>query len=68
MAFEQHRAGKTQDAKLNHRRVIAKDAHQPDALHLLGVLLKNQDDVKGACDFLTRAVAAAPDNADAWLE
>jgi hypothetical protein len=64
VAFEQHRAGNVQDAELGYRRVITKDAHQPDALHLLGVLSKNQDDVQGACDFLTRV----HHDALAWTE
>jgi hypothetical protein len=64
VAFEQHRAGNVQDAELGYRRVITKDAHQPDALHLLGVLSKNQDHVQGACDFLTRV----HHDALAWTE
>ncbi len=64
VAFEQHRAGNVQDAKLGYRRVITKDARQPDALHLLGVLSKNQDHVQGACDFLTRV----HHDALAWTE
>ena len=64
VAFEQHRAGNVQDAELGYRRVITKDAHQPDALHLLGVLSKNQDDVQGTCDFLTRV----HHDALAWTE
>lgn len=64
VAFEQHRAGNVQGAELGYRRVITKDAHQPDALHLLGVLSKNQDHVQGACDFLTRV----HHDALAWTE
>jgi hypothetical protein len=64
VAFEQHRAGNVQDAELGYRRVITKDARQPDALHLLGVLSKNQDHVQGACDFLTRV----HHDALAWTE
>jgi hypothetical protein len=64
VAFEQHRAGNVQGAELGYRRVITKDAHQPDALHLLGVLSKNQDDVQGTCDFLTRV----HHDALAWTE
>ena len=64
VAFEQHRAGNVQGAELGYRRVITKDAHQPYALHLLRVLSKNQDDVLGTCDFLTRV----HHDALAWAE
>lgn len=59
------RAGQAGQAERLCREVLRADRRQPAALHLLGVIALQRDDVDGALGPLGQAVAAAPDFADA---
>jgi tetratricopeptide (TPR) repeat protein len=60
LALGHHRAGRVEEAERIYRRVLAADADQPDALHLLGVAAMDRGDYRQAHELLTRAVASAP--------
>ena len=56
LALEQHRAGNFQAAEAVYRKVLVHDADNADALHLLGVLLRQTGRVRTGIDLLHRAV------------
>lgn len=61
LALSHHQAGRLDDAERIYRRVLAADPAQPDALHLLGVVMMARGDHGAAHELLTAAVAAAPE-------
>jgi len=63
-AMEHHRAGRLAEAERLYRLVCAADAGNARALHLLGVVA-HQLGRADAADLLARAVALAPDFAEA---
>jgi len=63
LALAHHREGRLGDAERIYRRVLAAEADQPDALHLLGVLALDHHRPVEAVELLTRAIAGAPDAA-----
>ncbi len=58
-ASQKHEAGQLAQAEPLYRRVLDAQPEQPDALHLLGILLHQRGQRDEAIDFLERAVRAA---------
>ena len=59
-AVSQHQAGNAAQAEQLYRQVLAIDPHQPDALHLLGVLAYQHGRADLAVPSIERAVARKP--------
>ena len=59
-------AGQFELAESTCRVVLQSSPSDPDALHLLGVLLGQRGEIADAVSTLELAVAAAPENAPAW--
>ncbi len=55
-----HLAGRCSEAQAIYREVLDADASQPDALHLMGVLLCEQCDLQASEQAIRRAIAARP--------
>ncbi|WP_300303783.1 tetratricopeptide repeat protein [Ferrovibrio sp.] len=58
-----HQAGKLDAAEALYRAVLALNAEQPDALHLLGVIADQRGKHVDAVDLIRRAIAGSPDQA-----
>lgn len=58
-----HRAGWHDAAEAAYLEVLASDARQPDALHLLGVLHHQRGQHRRALRYVRQAVTVAPDRA-----
>lgn len=58
-ASQKHEAGRLEQAEPLYRRVLDSQPEQPDALHLLGILLHQRGQRDDAIEFLERAVRAA---------
>lgn len=56
-AVAHHRRGELQAADELYREVLRIDPHQPDALHLLGLLAQHRGDLQGAIELIGRAIA-----------
>jgi tetratricopeptide (TPR) repeat protein len=54
--FEHHQAGRLQQAEIAYRHVLAIDAADADALHLLGVLAYQGQHHEQAIDYITQAI------------
>jgi len=63
LALTHHREGRLSDAERIYQRVLAAEANQPDALHLLGVVTLDRGRPGEAVTLLRRAITAAPDAA-----
>jgi Flp pilus assembly protein TadD len=59
-AVAQHRAGDLAAARAGYEAVLVQAPRQPDALHLLGVLLDQAGDHAGAVAMIERAIAVQP--------
>ncbi len=57
LAVQEHRAGHLEKAESLYRQVLERDADQPDALHLLGVLAGESRQLETALRLIERAVA-----------
>ena len=55
--LSEHRAGKIHQAELIYRQVLDIDAHQPDALHLLGLVAHQTGNNVQAAELVRRAIA-----------
>ena len=66
VALALHRSGELADAGKLYRRILETFPDQPDALHFLGLLARQQDRRDEAIDLMRRAVAAAPDYTSAY--
>ena len=55
-AVAHHQAGRLSVAEEMYRQVLAVDPHQPDALHLLGILALDGGRHNEAIDFINRAI------------
>ncbi|MEP7182938.1 MAG: tetratricopeptide repeat protein [Betaproteobacteria bacterium] len=64
-AIVRHRQGDLADAERRYREILALDPAQPDALHLLGVVLHQTGRHEAAVDLIRRALAIVPDDANA---
>ncbi|MFO1161963.1 MAG: tetratricopeptide repeat protein [Reyranellaceae bacterium] len=60
--LDHHRAGRLLEAERIYRQVIAEDARQPDALHLLGVIAYQVGRHDAAVDLIRRAIALRGDD------
>lgn len=58
-----HQEGRWQRADACYRRILALDPHQPDALHLAGLIAHQQGDATAAEELIRRAIAAQPTRA-----
>ncbi len=66
LALTLHRRGELADAEKLYRRVLETYPDQPDALHFLGLLARQQGRRDEAIDFMRRAIAVAPDYSGAY--
>lgn len=60
-AVAEHRAGRLTEAERRYRAVLAAAPEQPDALHLLGLLVQQRGEPAAAETLIRRALAARPD-------
>jgi predicted TPR repeat methyltransferase len=60
-------SGDTQSAEALCRAALAISPRNPDALHLLGIVLYQSERAEEAIAAVEESVALAPDNAEAWL-
>lgn len=60
IAIAHHQAGRLDEAESIYKATLDSEAAHPDALHLLGVLLKQRGDLAGAIDLIGRALALRP--------
>jgi protein O-GlcNAc transferase len=58
-----HQAGDFESAEKLYRRVLRIEPQQPDALHLLGMAAFTRGDAERACDLVSQAIQAKPDEA-----
>ncbi len=66
-AVRHHRAGRLPQAAALYEQVLALDAHQADALHLLGQIALQQGDTSRAETLLDRAIQVLPSVAQLHL-
>ena len=62
-AIGHHQAGRLDPAERGYQEVLRSDPGQPDALHMLGVVLHQRGRHREALGYLDRAVRASPDAA-----
>lgn len=62
-AIAHHRAGRLDKALALCDKALKRDAAQPDALHLKGIITFQRGDAEAALEVLGAAIAAAPTNA-----
>ena len=65
-AWARHRAGQLDEAAAEYRAVLARDAHQPDALYLLGVVAQQTGSNEQAAHLFRQALSVRPGNAHCW--
>jgi len=61
-AFEQHQAGRLQQAEVGYRQALLREPNHPDALYLLGVLNHQLGRGEAALELIQRAIRANPDH------
>jgi protein O-GlcNAc transferase len=61
-----HQAGRVEEAEQAYRQVLAMDAHNFDALHLLGLLLHQTQRSEQGATLVAQATATDGTNAVAW--
>ena len=66
LAFENHKAGNLNQAKLLYKNILSEQANDVDALHLLGVLYHQQGEYDDATKSIKRAIALDPHFAEAY--
>src|SRR5437879_6330041 len=59
-ALVDHQSGRAAEAEAAYRAVLAGDPNNPDALHLLGVLMTQKGNAMAGLPMLQRATQAAP--------
>ncbi len=64
-AFQHHTACDFQQAETLYRQILDANPVQPEALHLSGLLAFQTGEKAAAVDLISKAVAIAPDNAEA---
>lgn len=62
-AVKEHQRGQLDAAKALYRRVLDADPRQPDALHFLGVIARQQNDPTLAVQLINQAITLRPDQA-----
>jgi len=65
IAIDHHQKERFRDAERLYRRLLRRDANNPDALHFLGVLKHQGGASAEAIELIRRAVDVRPDYADA---
>jgi len=63
-AARHHQAGRLDQAEALYRRVLLEHPSQPEALHLLGIILSQRGQHEAALELLRKAVAIHPRSAD----
>ena len=63
LAFNEHTLGNFDKAKELYNNAIAINENQPDANHLLGLILKNEGKIDEAEEHIKRAINISPSNA-----
>ncbi len=66
-AMDHHRHGRLAEAEAGYRNTLRLDPHNPDALHLLGVIVAGQGDAAQGVDLILRALARNPNSKEAHL-
>jgi len=61
-ALRLHQGGRVDEAAVLYRQVLARSPDNPDALHLLGLVLRRQGDAAQAVELIARAVELRPDS------
>ncbi len=56
-ALQHHQAGRLTEAERIYRQILAIDAHQPDSLHLLGMIAYEGGAHEAAVDMIRQAIA-----------
>lgn len=62
-AWQHHQAGQFKQAEQLYQQVLAKEPEQPDALHLMGILIHQTGDPDGGAELVKRALRQRPDDA-----
>jgi protein O-GlcNAc transferase len=59
-ARQHHQAGRLVEAEAGYRTILAREAENPEALHLLGLLVLANGDAASGQDYMARALAKQP--------
>ena len=62
--FAAHQAGELEIAAENYRHILGIDPKNPDALHLLGVVMMQKNNPSAAIDHMQRSLQIEPSNPD----
>lgn len=60
-----HRAGRLAEAAALYQKILKKNPRDPDALHLLGLVLTQQGDLRSGLDWISKALKTRDDFPDA---
>jgi tetratricopeptide (TPR) repeat protein len=60
IAFQKHLAGNVAEAEALYRKFLAANPSSPECLHLLGVLLGQRGNPRGAIELISKAVSINP--------
>src|SRR5436190_734562 len=60
---QHHQAGRLAEAEVIYRQILAVQADNPDALHLLGVIAHQVGKEEIAAEFIGKALAISPNHA-----
>ncbi len=66
-AMEHHRHGRLSEAEAGYRDTLRLDPNNPDALHLLGVILASRGNAAQGIELITRALERNPNSKEAHL-
>jgi tetratricopeptide (TPR) repeat protein len=66
-AVAHHQAGRLAEAEGIYRQILSQNPNQPDALQLLGTLLGQKGDLKGAEELIRKSLAIQPNSAGAYF-
>ena len=66
LAIQHHKNGRLAEAERIYQQILQFDAHQPDALHLLGLMAHQRRDDNKAVELITKALAIKPDYVEAY--
>lgn len=64
LAMQHHRAGRLAEAETLYRQLLATHPHEPDVLHLLGVLAGDTGNQQAAVNLIREAIAINPSAAN----
>jgi predicted TPR repeat methyltransferase len=66
VALKHHKSGKLQKAKALYRKILKGDPENADALHMLGLLLHQQDDHETAIRLFRKAIEYGPKSTEVY--